>query len=585
MEKKIKKMAVIKRFIPYYKPHLKVFILDLLCALGVALCELVFPMLVRYLLNECLGAESVTWRPIVIIASFMLGIRLAQMLCNYYMTTVGHVMGSRLEASMRRDLYIKLLSLSQSFYDNHQVGDLMSRVNNDLFEITEFSHHCPEELFLGAVRLIGAFAYLATINIYLTLILFALLPPLVVFAIINNRKMRSAFRQQRKKVSEINSHLEDSLSGMSVIKSFGNEDIETEKFEKNNQEFVAVKQKTYKIMGIFHSGTMFNSGLMYVATVIFGVMFIKRGTLTTVDLVAFLLYVNTLLSAISVIMTYTEQFQRGVSGFARFLEIMDEPIAITSPAQPNESVNFNSEIEFRNVTFAYDDSKTVLKNISFKVKKDESLAIVGPSGAGKTTIANIIPRFYEIKDGEVLIDGVNVKDLSLKTLRDNVGIVQQNVYLFYGSVKENILFGRPDASDEEVIEAAKRAGAHEFIQKLEFGYDTVCGERGVKLSGGQKQRISIARLFLKNPPILVLDEATSALDNESERLVQTSLDELAKNRTTITIAHRLTTIKNADRIMVLTDEGIAEEGNHRELLEKGGLYSELYGMYGGNDSE
>ncbi len=585
MEKKIKKMAVIRRFIPYYKPHIKVFTLDLICAFGVALCELVFPMLVRYLLNECLGVEAVRWQPIVIIASLMLGVRLGQVLCNYYMTTVGHVMGSRLEASMRRDLYIKLLSLSQAFYDNHQVGDLMSRVNNDLFEITEFSHHCPEEIFLGVVRLLGAFIYLATINVYLTLILFALLPPLIVFAIINNRKMRSAFREQRKKVSEINSHLEDSLSGMSVIKSFANEEIETAKFDKNNDEFVAVKQKTYKIMGVFHSGTLFNSGLMYVATVLFGVMFIKKGTLTTVDLVAFLLYVSTLLSAISVIMTYTEQFQRGVSGFARFLEIMDEPIAIDSPETPNEQVDFNSEVEFRNVTFSYDNAKIVLKNLSFKVKKGESLAIVGPSGAGKTTIANIVPRFYEISDGEVLIDGVSIKDMNLKTLRDNVGIVQQNVYLFYGSVKENILFGRRDATMEEVITAAKLAGAHEFIEKLEYGYDTVCGERGVKLSGGQKQRISIARLFLKNPPILILDEATSALDNESERLVQASLDELAKNRTTITIAHRLTTIKNADRIIVLTENGIAEEGNHKQLLEKRGLYSELYGMYGGNDDE
>ena len=516
----------------------------------------------------------------------MLGVRLIEMLCNYYMTTVGHIMGSKVEANMRRDLYIKLLNLSSSFYDNHQVGDLMSRVNNDLFEITEFAHHCPEEIFLAAVRLIGVFIYLSMVNLWLTLILFALLPPLMLFAIVNNRRMRSAFREQRKKVSEINSHLEDSLSGMSVIKSFANEDVETEKFDRNNDEFVEVKRKSYKIMGVFHSGTLFSSGLMYVVTVVFGVLFIKLGSLTTVDLIAFLLYVNTLLSTIQTIMAYMEQFQRGMSGFHRFLEIMDEPLTITSPESAEESVRFDEGIEFRDVTFRYDGAdKTVLSHLSFKVDKGESVAIVGPSGAGKTTIANIIPRFYDVESGEVLIGGVNVAFMTLKQLRENVGIVQQNVYLFYGSVKENILYGKPDATFEEVVEAAKKAGAHDFIVKLENGYDTVCGERGVKLSGGQKQRISIARLFLKNPPLLILDEATSALDNESERLVQQSLDELSKNRTTITIAHRLTTIRKADRILVLTEDGIVEEGKHADLIEKKGIYATLYSLYGGEVNE
>lgn len=583
MKEKGKKsgLGMLKRFAPYYKPHMGVFILDLVCALGMALAGLVFPMLVRYLLNEVLASDEIMWRTIIIVASIMLGIRLFEVMCNYFMTTVGHVMGSRVEASMRRDLYIKMLNQSNKFYDNHQVGDLMSRVNNDLFEITEFSHHCPEEIFIAGVRLIGTFTYLSLINWKLTLILFALLPPLIVFTIFNNRKMRVTFRERRKTVSRINAHLEDSLSGISVVKSFAGEKTEQDKFDKNNEEFVDVKNKSYKVMGRFHSGTILSSGLMYVVTVIFGVLFIKQNSINTVDLVTFLLYVNTLLSTITTIMNYTEQFQNGMSGFSRFLEIMDEPVDVLPPEKPIENVNFDSGIVFDNVTFRYDETKTVLKDLSFEVGRGESLAIVGPSGAGKTTIANIIPRFYDIEKGNVLIGGVPVSEIAFGELRKNVGIVQQNVYLFYGSVKENILFGRPDATDEEVIEAAKKAGAHEFIEKLENGYDTVCGERGIKLSGGQKQRIAIARVFLKNPPILILDEATSALDNESERLVQSSLDELAKNRTTITIAHRLTTIRKADRILVLTEDGIVEEGDHETLIKKKGIYANLYSLYSG----
>ena len=372
------------------------------------------------------------------------------------------------------------------------------------------------------------------------------------------------------------------MSGISVVRSFANEDAELEKFEKNNEDFIEVKRRSYRLMGIFHSGTLFSSGLMYVVTVIFGVLFIHRGTLTTVDLIAFLLYVSTLMSTVQTIMAYMEQFQRGMSGFSRFIEIMDEPVTITSPENPVRNVDFDSDIEFKDVTFRYNENgKDVLDRLSFTVRRGESLAIVGPSGAGKTTIAGLIPRFYDVASGAVTIGGVDVRDMDLAELRENVGIVQQNVYLFYGTVKENILYGRRDATDEEVIAAAKLAGAHDFIMGLENGYDTICGERGVKLSGGQKQRISIARLFLKNPPVLILDEATSALDNESERLVQASLDELAKNRTTVTIAHRLTTIRNADRILVLTEDGIAEEGSHRELIDKRGVYASLYSLYGG----
>ena len=472
---KHKNSSLVKRFIPYYKPYIGIFVLDLVCALGVALSGLVFPMLVRYILNVCLAAETVLWRPIIIVAAMMLGVRVLELLCNYYMTTVGHVMGSKVEANMRRDLYVKLLSLSASFYDDRQVGDLMSRVNNDLFEITEFSHHCPEEIFLAVVRLAGVFIYLSMINIWLTLILFALLPPLAIFAIVSNKKMSKAFRAQRKTISDINAHLQDSLSGMSVVRSFANEDAETEKFEKNNAEFIEVKRRSYRLMGIFNAGTLFSSGLMYVATVIFGVLFIHNNTLTTVDLIAFLLYVSTLMSTVQTIMAYMEQFQRGMSSFSRFVEIMDEPIMITSPENPVKNVNFESDIEFRDVTFRYNENgKDVLDRLSFTVKRGESLAIVGPSGAGKTTIAGLIPRFYDVVDGAITIGGTDVRNIDLKELRENVGIVQQNVYLFYGTVKENILYGRRDATDEEVIAAAKLAGAHDFITNLENGMIVMC---------------------------------------------------------------------------------------------------------------
>ena len=577
----MKLSKTLKRFAPYYAPHKKIFILDLLCALMSAIAGLVFPMLVRHLLNDCLSADEILWSSILTVAGAMLGVKIIELLCTYFMTTVGHIMGARVEATMRRELYIKMLSLSASFYDDRQVGDLMSRINNDLFEITEFVHHCPEEILLAVVRFVGIFIYLSIINVYLTLILFALLPFLIVFAIVNNRKMRKTFRQRRKTVSEINSQLEDSLSGISVVRSFAGEQTELKKFDKNNDNFVEIKKDSYKIMGIFHSGTAFSSGLMYLVAVVFGVFFIQGGAITTVDLITYLLYVSTLMTTVTTIMNYTEQFQNGATAFERFIEIMDEEPKIKNSISAQSVDKIDGEVEFSNVTFSYNGEVEVLKNLSLKVKKGENLAIVGPSGAGKTTIASLIPRFYDIQSGEILIDGTNIKDYDLSSLRKNIGIVQQNVYLFYGSIKENILFGRPDASDEEVIKAAKLAGAHEFIEKLENGYDTVCGERGVKLSGGQKQRVAIARVFLKNPPLLILDEATSALDNESERLVQSSLDELSKNRTTITIAHRLTTIKKADRIIVLTADGIVEEGSHETLLKQNGLYASYYSLYSG----
>lgn len=577
---KTKKDGLIKRFIPYYKPVWKTFLFDLLCALGVGAAGLVFPMFVRVLLNKT-EAEGIVVSTIIIFVGLMLFVKVVEMFCHYYMTTVGHIMGSKVEAVLRRQLYTKLLSQTNSFYDNHQTGDLMSRVNNDLFEITEFAHHCPEELLLAVFRIVGIFIYLMFIDVYLTLIMFALLPPLIVFAVLSNRRMKSKFSQQRKQISEINSHLEDSLAGISVIKSFGTEEFEYERFEKNNREFLDIKRKTYRVMGFFHSGMLVGAGLMYVVAVIVGMVFIQWGRITTVDLLTYVLYVGTLLSTVQTLTAYFEQFQRGMSGFNRFLEIIDQPIEITSPENAIHPSDFKSEIAFNNVTFSYDEKRNedILKNISFKINCGETVAIVGPSGAGKTTIANLIPRFYDIISGSITIGGVDIKDMDINVLRQNVGIVQQNVYMFFGTIKENILLGKPSATDAEIIEAAKKAGAHDFIFAFPEGYDTMCGERGVKLSGGQKQRISIARVFLKDPAILILDEATSALDNESERLVQTSLDKLSKDRTSVIIAHRLTTVKNADRILVLTPEGIGEEGTHLQLIEKNGIYANLYKLY------
>ncbi|MCI8412471.1 MAG: ABC transporter ATP-binding protein [Clostridia bacterium] len=576
------KKGFIRRFLPYYAPYKGTLVLDLLCALLYSLAGLAFPMLVRMLLMRFQSAGGVAVSTVLIFGAVMVGIKLAETACRYFMITVGHIMGTRFEADLRRELYAKLLILPASFYDRNKVGDLMSRVNNDLFDITEFSHHCPEELFIATVRIVGIFVYLMLVNVWLTVIIFATLPLFLVLAFLLNGKLESNFRARRKKVGEINANLEDSLSGISVVRSFANENIEMEKFEKDNKEFIDIKSKSYKIMGLFFGEVTFATGLMYIITVVAGTLFIVKGIggLNWVDLMTYVLYVQTLYSSVDTIITYTEQFQTGKSGFNRFAEIMDVPVELTDPEAPAQGVDYGGDIELRGVTFAYtSDGKDVLEGMNLTVKSGTSVALVGPSGAGKTTVANLIPRLYDIKGGVVTIGGVPVTQIPLGELRRNVGIVQQNVYLFNGTVKENILYGKPNATDEEVIAAAKAAGAHAFIEKLENGYDTECGERGVRLSGGQKQRISIARLFLKNPPILILDEATSALDNESERLVQRSLRELCKGRTSIVIAHRLTTVRGADTIYVITEDGVAEEGTHAELMKAGGIYKALYTMY------
>lgn len=557
--------GLIKRFIPYYKPYKGIFILDLFCALVYAGAGILFPILVRNLLNNYVSLEFIMWSKIALLGAIMVGVKIMEVSANYFMLTTGHVMGAKLEADMRKDLFDKLLVLDHSFYDNNKVGDLMSRVNNDLFQITEFSHHFPEEMFIAAVKLIGIFAYLITVHVPLTLILFCGLPFMAFIAVFFNKRLRKAFRKQREQVSTINSHLEDSLSGMSVVKSFAREDMELEHFQEDNKTFVDIKKKTYKYMGGFHTLVKWLTGLFYIITVLVGAVYISLGEINTVDLLTYLLYVNSLMLTVEVIMTYTEQFQQAMSGFSRFAEIIDEPISISDSLEAfdDDGVDFKGELIFDNVTFKYEEKgRTVLNSINFKVQSGEKVAIVGPSGAGKTTIANLITRFYDISSGSILIGGTDIKAIKLRSLRENVGTVQQNVYLFEGSVRKNILYGNPNATNEEIISAAKKAGAHDFITQLPEGYDTNCGERGVKLSGGQKQRIAIARVFLKNPSILILDEATSALDNESEKIVQHSLDDLSKGRTTLTIAHRLSTIKNADRILVVTENGIEEQGSH-----------------------
>lgn len=570
-----------RRFSVYYKPYIGIIILDLICALLSTVCELVFPLIVRHITDLAItGAHEFLLETVLKLGSLYIFLRLVDTAANYYMSDMGHVMGARLETDMRRDLFNHLQDLSFKYYDNTKIGQLMSRLTNDLFDITEFSHHCPEEFFIASVKIIGAFIILSKINLLLTVLIFMILPLMLVSSIFFRRKMKAAFKEQRRQIGELNSDLEDNLLGIRVVKSFANEDIERDKFDEGNKKFFKAKKTSYKYMALFHSGIRFFDGVMYVAVIIIGSLFMIRGLISPADLIAYLLYIQTLIASIRRIIEFTEQFQRGLTGIERFLEVMDEPVDIFNEPDAIDLTSAKGDISFKNVRFKYSDNgKYVLNHINLDIKAGESIAIVGPSGGGKTTLCNLIPRFYDLDSGEILIDGNNIKKLTLKSLRNNIGMVQQDVYLFSGTVYENILYGNPDASREDVVEAAKAAGAHEFISELKDGYDTYVGERGLKLSGGQKQRISIARLFLKNPSILILDEATSALDNESEMLVQNSLKKLSEGRTTFTIAHRLTTIKNATRIFVLTQNGIVEEGTHAELIESNGEYAKLYSMY------
>ena len=580
-EKKVGSVRLIKSFLPYFKKYRFILFADLFCAALTTICELVLPMIVREITGKATeNIALLTTELILNCAVLYLTLRIIDTIANYYMATVGHIMGAKIETDMRHDFFAHLQKLSFSYYDDAKVGTLMSRITNDLFDVTEFAHHCPEEFFIAGIKIIASFAILCTINVPLTIIMFASLPPMIIILSMFQRKMKAGFRESRTQIGELNSQVEDSLLGIHVVKSFAKENYEQEKFDAGNRKFLKVKSKVYNYMGGFQSCTRLFDGIMYILVVAVGAFFLKNKSISAGDYVAYLMFVSTLMTSVRRIVEFAEQFQRGITGIERFSEIMEIAPEITDKPEAEDLNVVKGEIIFDNVSFHYkDDSRDVLSHLSLTVKPGENIALVGPSGGGKTTLCSLIPRFYDITSGDILIDGKNIKDVTMHSLRENIGTVAQDVYLFSGSIRENITYGKEDATEEEIITAAKLAGADEFISALPDGYDSYVGERGVKLSGGQKQRISIARVFLKNPPILILDEATSALDNESERLVQKSLERLAKGRTTFTIAHRLTTIKNADRILVLTDKGIEESGSHKELLDKGGIYSELYKMY------
>lgn len=569
---------MMRRFLPYFSKYKWILLTDLFMASLTTVCELVLPLIVREITDRATAeVMSLTVDFIVKVGLFYVVLRLIDTAAQFYMNSVGHIMGVYMEKDMRRDLFAHLHKLSFSYYDNTKVGTIMSRITNDLFDITEFAHHCPEEFFIAGIKIVVGFIMLASFNLWLTVIIFAILPLMLVCTRFFNKRMRSAFKDSRTQTGELNAAVEDSLLGVRVVKSFAGEGLEQEKFKKGNLLFTAIRKRAYFAMAGFHGTTRLFDGIMYIAVVMVGGLFLIGGGITIADYTAYLLYVSTLLTSVRRIVEFSEQFQRGITGIERFVEIMDQPIEITDAPDAKELKNVKGDIEFQNVSFSYgEENEDTLSHLDLHIRAGENVALVGPSGGGKTTLCNLIPRFYEIHEGEIRIDGGDIRNYTTESLRRNIGVVQQDVYLFSGSVRENILYGQPQASEQEMIEAARLAGAHDFIMNLPEGYDTYVGERGLKLSGGQKQRISIARVFLKNPPILILDEATSALDNESERLVQKSLERLAQGRTTLTIAHRLSTIKNADRILVLTDEGIAEQGTHEELLQKGGIYSDLY---------
>ncbi len=576
-----KKDCLLKRFLPYYKKYKGILVFDLFCAALTTVCELVLPMIVREITDKAtnnITALTVTF--ILQCTALYLVLRAIDTAANYYMASTGHIMGAKIEADMRHDLFYHLQKLSFSYYDSAKVGTLMSRMTNDLFDVTEFAHHCPEEFFIAGIKIICSFVILCTMNVGLTLIIFAAVPPMIVVLMMFNKRMKAGFRESRQQVGELNSQVEDSLLGVRVVKSFGMEDYEQERFDNGNKRFLKVKSKVYRIMGAFQSCTRLFDGIMYILVVAVGAVFLMNGGITAADYVAYLMFVTTLMTSIRRIVEFAEQFQRGMTGIERFSEILDIEPDVKDQKDAVKLPDGEGHIEFKNVTFNYGESgENVLNDLCLDIRPGENVALVGPSGGGKTTLCSLIPRFYDVTDGSIFIDGVDIKLVTLSSLRERIGTVAQDVYLFSGSVRENIAYGKPDASDDEIIEAAKLAGAHEFIKDLPEGYNTYVGERGVKLSGGQKQRISIARVFLKDPDILILDEATSALDNESELLIQRSLEKLAKGRTTLTIAHRLTTIKNADRILVLTEKGIEESGTHTELMAIGGIYADLYRMY------
>ena len=559
----MKTRTLLKRFIPYYKNYKHILFLDLICAGLTSVCELVLPVIMRDLTNmatDNLAALTVTY--VLKLGAMYLGLRLLDGAANYYMAGMGHVMGTYIETDMRRDAYAHLQKLSNTYYNNTKVGQIMGRITNDLFDVTEFAHHCPEEFFIAALKAGFSFIILFGVSPLLTLLIFLCLPLMFFVCLKLSRKQKQAFRDQRQQIGELNARIEDSLLGQRVVKAFTNEEKEKQKFVEDNIKFLGIKKRSYSIMATFSTTIRLFDGLMYLVVIIAGGTLLTKGLITAGDLVAYTMYVSTMITTIRRIIEFAEQFQRGMTGIERFLEIMDSEIEIFDEPDAVEMPVPKGEVVFENVSFEYsDDHNEVLRNVSLKIHAGEKLALVGPSGGGKTTLCNLIPRFYDVTDGKIMIDGVDIRNYTLKSLRGNIGVVQQDVYLFSGTVRENILYGKLDATEEEMIEAAKKAEAHEFIMNLKDGYDTYIGERGVKLSGGQKQRVSIARVFLKNPAILILDEATSALDNESEAAIVKSLEKLSEGRTTLTIAHRLSSIQNSDRVLELTSEGISEKND------------------------
>ena len=572
------KPAPLRRFMPYLLRYKGILLFDLFCAALTCICELVLPLMVRTVTN--MGAENpagLTVGFIVRMGALYGVLRLVDAAANYFMSNTGHVMGARIETDMRRDAFSHLQKLSDAYFANTKVGQIMGRITNDLFDVTEFAHHCPEEFFIAALKVSISFVILSRANLLLTCIVFALIPVMAVCCAFFNHRMKDVFQKQRRQIGELNARIEDTLLGERVVKAFSGEEVEKQKFEQDNSRFLNIKRETYHWMSAFNTTTRLFDGLIYLVVLVAGSFFMRAGRIQPGDLVAYMMYVTTLLTTVRRIIEFTEQFYRGLTGVERFCEIMDADVDILDEPGAVPLQNVKGDIRFEDVSFEYpDDHNKVLHHIDLHVRAGEKIALVGPSGGGKTTLCNLIPRFYDPTDGRILLDDQDIRSVTLQSLRRAVGIVQQDVYLFSGSVYENIAYGRPDATRDEVIQAARLAGAHEFITALHDGYDTYVGERGVKLSGGQKQRISIARVFLKNPPVLILDEATSALDNESEFAVTQSLARLAKGRTTLTIAHRLTTIQSADRILVLGGTGIEEEGTHAQLLAKGGVYSRLW---------
>lgn len=564
---------MLKKFITYYKPVRVIFFADMLCVFTVAVCDLFYPMITRNIINIYVPNQQfelmIKW--LLVLG----GIYILKLGLNYYITYYGHIMGVKMQANMRKDIFEHLQDLPFVFFDENKTGSLSSRIINDLMDISELAHHGPEDLFISTIMLIGSFIMLSRINLPLALIVFSIVPLLIFVAMKLRIKMEDAFMETRITIGEVNATIENSISGIRVSKAFSNKEIELEKFNRNNSRFQEARRKAYKVMAEFHVGSSFIMDVLNIVVLSAGAIFFFRGKINFGDFAVFLLYIGNFLNPIRKLVNFVEQYQSGVSGFKRFVEIMEKEVEKDDPGA-QDIFDIKGDISFKDVSFAYDDNKEVLKNISFDIEAGKTVALVGPSGGGKTTLCHLIPRFYEIEDGSISIDNIDIRKFTRRSLRKNIGIVQQDVFLFTGTIYENIQCGRFDASREEVYEAAKKANIHDYIMSLPEGYDTYVGERGVKLSGGQKQRISIARVFLKNPPILILDEATSALDNATELLIQKSLEELARGRTTLIVAHRLSTIKNADEIIVLTDQGIREKGSHQELLEKRGIYSELY---------